>query len=798
MRAVGRVVLHAVAAVAAVVHLIGGNIMIYDDILKLTGKTPLVRLSRIPASGAVGILAKVEYFNPGGSIKDRVAAAMIEAAEEAGELTEGKTIIEATSGNTGIGLAMACAVKGHKLKLLMPETASEERKRIMRAYGADIVLTEGRLATDGAIEEAYRLAREEPDKYVLMDQYNNPACIEAHYRGTAREIWEGTDGKVTHVVAALGTSGTAMGLVKGLKECSPDVRVVAVEPYARHKIQGLKNMQESYPPGIYNKHLLDEIVHVEDEAAFDMCRRLACEEGLLVGMSSGATMAGALKVAEGVDQGLVVAIFPDGGERYLSTTLFAQEEEQGVRIAGVAGGESHLSAGGVSTLYTVGPSLDNWDVPEFWRRLAILDVLARRLERDGAEVCVAVGLADLDDRAMAAARASRMPREEYAASALANIEARASVLGLAGRVQFQLAGECAEECTALCERLLASGLGYEKLRSVYFDVLRDAKYGCLSCQDMDKLSLGKTVDLADYVKTNPQDFTLLKRATLQDIKEGEFWQTRWGNVRPSWFLQMAAAALCSVGVPDVFLGGEAHRFPHMENLRAIWGAGGGAVDTAWMAALPVTEPDAGTAKEGDAFPKTGVGALLEEGYSPAALRMWLLSAGYHKSLDCSRPTLDMWAKNQRTVQDLAASLAALPASGGGGIGPDVEQMLVDAKSALREALDGDLALYSYWPELFAFCRGVKRRLHEGRLTAEEATACAKRLRAMDGVLGILNVAALPIPQSDWPVDAAHKVAQRDAARKAGDYARADALRDELANAGWRVEDSAQGVRLYRG
>ena len=769
--------------------------MIYDNILKLTGNTPLVRLSRIPVAGGVGILAKVEYFNPGGSIKDRVAAAMIEAAEAAGELTPGKTIIEATSGNTGIGLAMACAVKGYRLKLLMPETASEERKRIMGAYGAEIVLTEGRLATDGAIEEAYRLAREEPESYVLMDQYNNPACIEAHHRGTAREIWEATEGRVTHVVAALGTSGTAMGLVKGLKEFSPAVKVVAVEPYARHKIQGLKNMQESYPPGIYNKHMLDEVVHVEDEAAFDMCRRLAREEGLLVGMSSGAAMAGAMKVAEGLASGLVVAIFPDGGERYLSTTLFAREDEQGVRLAGDGGCEVRLGAGGA--LYTVGPSLDNWDVPEFWRRLVILDVLARRLEMSGAEVNIAAGLADLDDRAMAAARAAHMPRAEWAASVRENIKARAAVLGLGSRVRFPLAGECADESTALCERLLATGMGYEKLRSVYFDVLRDAEYGRLCGQDMDKLSLGKTVDLADYVKANPQDFTLLKRATLQDIKEGEFWQTRWGNVRPSWFLQMAATALCSVGVPEVFLGGEAHRFPHMENLRAIWNAGGGAEPRAWMAAMPVTEPDAGGPKARDAFAQTAVGSLLAEGYCPAALRMWLLSAAYHKPLDCSRPTLDMWARNQRTVQDLAASLAALPGGAGEGVGPGVEQMLVDVKSALRDALDGDLALYAFWPELIGFCRGIKRRLRDGRLSAAEAVACAKRLRAMDEVLGILDATSLPVARAEWPEAAAELVERRAAARKAGDYAQADALRDELAAQGWRVEDAPQGARLYR-
>ena len=261
-----------------------------SGVLAYIGDTPLVEIRRLNPNPGVKILAKLEAKNPGGSIKDRVALAMIEAAEASGELTPGKTIIEATSGNTGIGLAMVAAVKGYPMLLLMPETASEERKMIMRAYGAQIMLTPGRLSTDGAIEQAYRMAREEPDTYVLMDQFNNPASIDAHYTGTGLEIWNQTDGGVTHFVATLGTSGTAMGCTKRLKEMDPDVRCMAVEPYAGHKLQGLKNMHESYPPGIYDKTVLDEILRVDDEAAWDYCRRLAAEEGIFAGMSSGAAL----------------------------------------------------------------------------------------------------------------------------------------------------------------------------------------------------------------------------------------------------------------------------------------------------------------------------------------------------------------------------------------------------------------------------------------------------------------------------------------------------------------------------
>ncbi|MDO9631975.1 MAG: cysteine synthase, partial [Humidesulfovibrio sp.] len=564
------------------------------DILRLVGNTPLVEIRRLNPHANVKIMAKIEFMNPGGSIKDRVAVAMIEAAEKSGELTPGKTIIEATSGNTGVGLAMVAAVKGYKMLLLMPDSASEERKRIMCGFGAEIRLTPGRLGTDGAIELAYRLARTEPDKYVLMDQFNNPASIEAHYNGTGLEIWEQTGGEVTHVVATLGTSGTAMGLAKRLHEY-PGVKVVAVEPFAGHKIQGLKNMHESYPPGIYNKKALDQILHVEDEEAFSMCRQLAQQEGLFVGMSSGAAMAGALKLAaslqsEGLAEGLaegqsayIVVIFPDSGERYLSTSLFAPKALEGLRLMNLAtGGKAVVDATGSLNIYTIGPSLDEPDDPDAWRRLVLSDVLARHLVKSGAQVKVAVGLADLDDRTLSSARAAGLSRADYVAGVLTRIKARAQSLRLLPETIFEPASASVPKALDICRKLLGKGQAYEKLRSVYFDVRRDKRYGNMHLMDMDKLSVGKTVDLDDYVKDNPLDFTLLKRASLQDLKLGDVIETEWGNVRPSWFVQIAVAGLAALGRVDVLVAGEDHQFPHLENLRVVWSAAG-VEPKAWLA-----------------------------------------------------------------------------------------------------------------------------------------------------------------------------------------------------------------------
>jgi cysteinyl-tRNA synthetase len=291
--------------------------------VELIGDTPLVPIRRLNPNPGVELWAKLEGCNPGGSIKDRIALSMIEAAEEAGQLKPGMTILEATSGNTGIGLALVSAVKGYKLLLTMSEAVSVERRKILAAYGAEFVLTPGDLGTDGAIERAYDLADQHPDRYLLVDQYNNPANPLAHYDGTAPEIWAQTEGRITHFVAALGTTGTVMGCSRRLKEFDPEVQVIAVEPHLGHKIQGLKSLKEAYVPGIFDKRLVDQKVNVADEDAFETSRRVAKAEGMLVGMSSGAVVFQGLELSKSLDEGVIVLILPDFGERYLSTNLFS-------------------------------------------------------------------------------------------------------------------------------------------------------------------------------------------------------------------------------------------------------------------------------------------------------------------------------------------------------------------------------------------------------------------------------------------------------------------------------------------
>lgn len=294
----------------------------YNNIIETIGNTPIVKINNILNKKNVTILAKIEGGNPGGSIKDRIALKMIEEAENDGRLTKDKTIIEATSGNTGIALAMIGAVKGYNVEVVMSDAVSIERQKMIKAFGAKIILTDGKHGTDGAIIETKRLVNEHPEKYFNPNQYSNQNNKLAHYETTAEEIWEQTEGKITHFVSALGTSGTIMGIGRKLKEKNSNIQIVEAHPEKGHYIQGLKSMQEAIVPEIYDPKKIDKSILIGSEEAFEMSRQIALKEGMFVGMSSGAAMIAALKVANTIDNGIIVVIFPDRGEKYLSTNLF--------------------------------------------------------------------------------------------------------------------------------------------------------------------------------------------------------------------------------------------------------------------------------------------------------------------------------------------------------------------------------------------------------------------------------------------------------------------------------------------
>jgi cysteine synthase B len=290
-------------------------------ILQCIGNTPIASIDLNP-NPRVKLFAKLEGNNPGGSVKDRIALYMIETAERDGRLTKDKIILEATSGNTGIGLAMVASAKKYRVKLTMPACVSIERRRILEAFGAELILSPSDEGTDGAIRLVNKILSDEPDKYYLPNQFCNEANVLAHYETTGKEIIEQTEGRITHFVAGMGTTGTLMGVSKRLKEFNKDIKIIGVEPVLHHRIQGLKNMSESITPKIFDPKRLDERHLVNDEEAFDTTRMLAVKEGIFAGMSSGAAMHIALRKSSELKEGCIVVILPDRGDRYLSTALF--------------------------------------------------------------------------------------------------------------------------------------------------------------------------------------------------------------------------------------------------------------------------------------------------------------------------------------------------------------------------------------------------------------------------------------------------------------------------------------------
>jgi S-sulfo-L-cysteine synthase (O-acetyl-L-serine-dependent) len=299
--------------------------MIYENILQTIGNTPLIRINKLNPNINASIYAKIEGNNPTGSIKDRIALKMIEQAEAEGSLEKGKTIIEPTSGNTGIGLAMIGVVKGYNVEIIMSSAVSVERIKMIESFGAKVTLTDAKLGTDGAITKARELVKGNPEKYFMPDQFSNKYNKIAHYKTTSEEIWKQTNGRIDYFVSAIGTSGTIMGVGKALRENNPKIKIVCAHPVKGHYIQGLKNMEEAIVPSIYEPSEIDETINVETEVAFEMARQIVKKEGIFVGMSSGAAMYAAVEVAKKIKSGIIVVIFPDRGEKYLTTDLFREK-----------------------------------------------------------------------------------------------------------------------------------------------------------------------------------------------------------------------------------------------------------------------------------------------------------------------------------------------------------------------------------------------------------------------------------------------------------------------------------------
>ncbi|NLI82795.1 MAG: cysteine synthase [Deltaproteobacteria bacterium] len=764
---------------------------VFSNILECIGNTPLIRINRLNPNPGVTLYAKWEAKNPGGSIKDRPALHMIEAAEKQGLLKRGRIIIEATSGNTGIGLAMVAAVKGYRLVLAMPETASLERQKILKALGAEILLTPGALGTDGAIEKVYEMVRENPDRYFMPDQFNNPANPAAHELGTGPEIIEQTEGKVSAVVVTLGTTGTAMGILRAMKASNPGIEVIGVEPYPGHKVQGLKNMKESYVPGIFDRHALDRVIHIRDEEAFEMARRLAREEGIFAGMSSGAAMAGAVAVAREMKEGIVVTVLPDGGDRYLSTNLFTTLLEPDFRFFDLLTREKtdfKPLKEGKARIATTGPPLDRPLTIQDSRRFIVSDLLTRFLQSKGFYVDQVVLIPDLDSRTVQGSIAAAMDLSLYVQRQLEDFLRVLNQLGIQRGYRCVKTSERLDVIESNTRALVAREYAYEKLRSIYFDLTKSRDYGALSKIDLKKIRLGTTVDLDAYEKLNPRDFTLLKRATLAELKRGICMKTEWGNVLPTWHIASASAAIHDLGSPiDIQVSSMDFLFPHLENVREIGQAlTGKPFANIWMVCERIwSGKDDRQTEQVDG--NTAVMDLLEQGLSPGELRYWLLSTHYRKPLHINRENIRHAAKAFHRLREFINRIHHTPCTEGEQ--PSVAELTYRLEQGFFEALADDLNTPRAIAALFRFAREINLIMDHSQLGEAQKTQLLETLQRLNAVLGLFDLQLRPLGEVE---DALLKM--RAEARRNADWQRADELRNELLRLGIRVTDTPSGTR----
>lgn len=785
----------------------------WPGIVGVIGNTPLVQLTKINPNPRVKLLAKLESRNPGGSVKDRIALSMIEDAERSGELTRDRIILEATSGNTGIGISFVGAAKGYRVQLVMSEGVSVERRKLLSALGASFILTPAALGTDGAIEVAYDMAAKEKEKYFLSDQFNNPANALAHYNGTGMEIWSQSEGKLTHFVAAMGTTGTLMGVSKRLHELGKGIKVIGVEPYLGHRIQGLKNMKEAYKPGIYDRKLLDVKVNVEDEAAFETARELAKKEGFLVGMSSGAALYAALDIAANLEEGMVVVLFADGGERYLSTTLFAVPEDvekEGDRPAGLRffNTLSHryeifepIDKEEVK-IYSCGPTVDSQIHMGGCRRLISADLLCRWLEFKGWRVKHVMNITDIDDRTIGESdRRGVEIREltgEMEQAFLDNVDS----LNVRRSDVYPRASEHVDDMVAITDRLVKGGFAYEKLRSVYFDISKKRDYGKLSGFDLGKIKPGVTIDMDSYEKDNPSDFTLFKRSTLGEIKKGISFKTEWGNVRPGWHIECAAMAMKYLGEQfDIHTSSVDLIFPHHENEIAICEAITGKPPAKyWLhSELILHEGKKMSRLAGTALTLRD---LVEKGHSSRTVRYYLMSVHYRQPLNFSFAALDSARTSLGRIDGFISRLRRIS---GQGSGVEIEKKhetalenhIEELRRSFTEALDDDLNVSPALASIFTFIRRVNALADRKGLSAPGAKRALDALSGLDFILGVIFPAGGEECRGEDAEEIERLVGEREEARAAKEYEKADAIRLQLLKMDVIVEDTPEGTRWRR-
>ena len=573
----------------------------------------------------------------------------------------------------------------------------------------------------------------------------------------------------------MGTTGTLMGTTRGLREFNPAIRVIGVEPFKGHKIQGLKNMKESYVPGIFKPDELSAIVNVDDDSAYETARRLAREEGIFVGMSAGAAMKVAMDQARALGKGTVVALLPDGGERYLSTSLFVSETTpEPLRFYNTLHGKVEqlepISPGKI-TMYSCGPSLDGPPDLGLCRRLVFTDALRRYLECRGYQVKHAMNLGDIDDRTVRECIKAGQNLRDFTARWEKVFFESLTTLHVKRAHHYPKASEHVTDMIEQTRSLLEKGLAYEKLRSVYFRISGFPGYGKLSRIEPGQVRSEASIAYDYYEKDNPGDFALFKRPTLAELKAGIFWPTPWGNARPSWHVECACMAVHCLGQPiDIHTASTDLTFPHGDNEIAIAsGLKDKPLAKLWMHSEVVMAEGKKVSRA--AGNDLTLQRLMEQGFDGPTVRYWLLATHYRTVLQYSLRELQ---RARQCVARLNEFVARLVQFQPGRRADDLDQAVYEVHAGWQEALDNDLNLPKALGLLFGFIRHVNRLLNRGELDGDQVGQVLYFMHQANDVLDVID-----FQRHSPDADVAQLIEARQQARQAKDFRTADALRDQL-------------------
>jgi len=791
------------------------------NILDTIGNTPLVKIKKLNPNPRVNIFAKLEGFNPTGSVKDRIALAMIEDAEKSGILNKSKTIIEPTSGNTGIGLAMVANVKGYKVKIVMPESMSIERRQVIKTFGAELILVKEEDWRDAAIKFTKDLLQKERN-LVMLNQFENKANVRIHYETTGKEIWKQMNGKKIDVfIAGIGTGGTITGAGKRLKEKNKKIKIIGVQPKIGETIQGLKNLKEGYTPPVLDLKIIDKIIEVDEKTTFKITHRLAREEGLFVGPSSGAAMYAAIRTAKELSKGNIVVILPDRGEKYLSIApelfyKFGDYKFMNLKFYNTLSRKKEILRPRKNKkvqMFVCGPTV--YDFPHIGhaRTYIVFDTVAKYLKRKGYNVFYLQNITDIDDKVIIRAKKEKISWEDLSKKFEKEYLKDMESLNVNSVTKYARATDHIKEIISQVKRLLEKKIAYQIKDGIYYNIKKFKDYGKLSRRTV--FQAEDAVSRIDEAKEkrNKGDFCLWKFSKRGEPK----WKSPFGPGRPGWHIEDTAISEKYFDTQyDVHGGARDLIFPHHEAEIAQMEAISEKMPMVkyWLHTGFLTVKGQKMSKSLGNF--ITIRDFLKK-YSPRILRFFVLKFHYHSPVDYTQSGIYQAKKEIERIDEFIGKLKAQSVKRKTGTKSSkmIDDLVLNTKKEFEAAMNDDLNTPKALAAVFDLVNKGNSLIVQNKITPTDSKVILKALEEIDKVLDLellrkevpilvksqkskLKVLKpIIITKQKIPLEVEKLVILREKFREQKNWQKADEIRKKIKKIGWLVEDTKEGSKIKK-